>query len=147
MSGYTRAPRAVSADHPDDRTRRTLTLITKTLQCLANMSSFGVKEQFMSPMNEFLMARAGRARTCTDPKQGLMRTHTRTRPAGVGRRAGVLQEHTVRMTEFIDTVAVGVRRCGGLASAVGSARTLTPQEPRTRGAFCGGATVSGGGRA
>ena len=46
------------ADHPDDRTRRSLTLIAKSLQCLANLSSFGVKEQYMVPMNDFMMARA-----------------------------------------------------------------------------------------
>jgi len=44
-------------DHPDERTRRTLTLITKTLQCLANLGNFSVKEAFMQPMNEFLMDR------------------------------------------------------------------------------------------
>ncbi|QIW95664.1 hypothetical protein AMS68_001182 [Peltaster fructicola] len=36
------------------RARRTLTLIAKSLQTLANMASFGTKEQWMEPMNIFL---------------------------------------------------------------------------------------------
>ncbi|KAK0660681.1 putative Ras GTPase-activating-like protein ngap [Lasiodiplodia hormozganensis] len=41
-------------DHPKMRARRTLTLIAKSLQGLANMSTFGAKEQWMEPMNSFL---------------------------------------------------------------------------------------------
>lgn len=41
-------------DHPKPRARRTLTLIAKSLQGLANMSSFGTKEAWMEPMNAFL---------------------------------------------------------------------------------------------
>ncbi|KAF8252597.1 hypothetical protein K440DRAFT_644779 [Wilcoxina mikolae CBS 423.85] len=41
-------------DHPGVRAQRTLTLIAKSLQGLANMTTFGVKEPWMSPMNEFL---------------------------------------------------------------------------------------------
>ncbi|KAF2764071.1 Rho GTPase activation protein [Teratosphaeria nubilosa] len=36
------------------RSRRTFTLIAKSLQTLANMASFGTKEQWMEPMNFFL---------------------------------------------------------------------------------------------
>ena len=36
------------------RARRTLTLIAKSLQTLANMASFGTKEHWMEPMNAFL---------------------------------------------------------------------------------------------
>ncbi|KAF8471191.1 hypothetical protein BDZ91DRAFT_791397 [Kalaharituber pfeilii] len=41
-------------DHPGTRAQRTLTLIAKSLQGLANMTTFGVKEPWMEPMNEFL---------------------------------------------------------------------------------------------
>ncbi|OLL25586.1 Inhibitory regulator protein BUD2/CLA2, partial [Neolecta irregularis DAH-3] len=41
-------------EHPDSRAQRTLTLVAKSLQGLANMSRFGVKEPWMAPMNEFL---------------------------------------------------------------------------------------------
>ncbi|KAF2133843.1 hypothetical protein P153DRAFT_392486 [Dothidotthia symphoricarpi CBS 119687] len=41
-------------DHPKTKARRTFTLIAKSLQGLANMSSFGTKEAWMEPMNTFL---------------------------------------------------------------------------------------------
>ncbi|GAA5925301.1 uncharacterized protein JCM15063_004985 [Sporobolomyces koalae] len=39
---------------PDTKSQRTLTLIAKTLQGLANFSSFGQKEPWMLPMNSFV---------------------------------------------------------------------------------------------
>ncbi|KAG9245148.1 RasGAP protein-like protein [Calycina marina] len=41
-------------DHPPAKAQRTLTLIAKSLQALANLSSFGQKEVWMEPMNKFL---------------------------------------------------------------------------------------------
>ncbi|KAI9813283.1 MAG: hypothetical protein M1827_004225 [Pycnora praestabilis] len=41
-------------DHPRPKAQRTLTLIAKSLQGLANMTSFGSKESWMEPMNQFL---------------------------------------------------------------------------------------------
>ncbi|KAK6530362.1 hypothetical protein TWF694_003718 [Orbilia ellipsospora] len=41
-------------DHPGPQAQRTLTLLAKSLQGLANMTTFGVKEPWFSPMNEFL---------------------------------------------------------------------------------------------
>ncbi|RPA75141.1 hypothetical protein BJ508DRAFT_365869 [Ascobolus immersus RN42] len=41
-------------DHPGVRAQRTLTLVAKSLQGLANMSPFGIKEPWMEGMNEFL---------------------------------------------------------------------------------------------
>ncbi|TVY92044.1 Inhibitory regulator protein, partial [Lachnellula willkommii] len=41
-------------DHPQPKAQRTLTLIAKSLQALANLSTFGSKEQWMEPMNRFL---------------------------------------------------------------------------------------------
>lgn len=40
-------------DHPRPRAQRTLTLIAKSLQTLANLSAFGSKEPWMEPMNVF----------------------------------------------------------------------------------------------
>ncbi|KAJ1966553.1 hypothetical protein H4R35_006970, partial [Dimargaris xerosporica] len=42
-------------DHPEPKVHRTLTLLAKSVQCLANLSEFGAKEPHMSPMNEFVM--------------------------------------------------------------------------------------------
>ncbi|GAA5850625.1 hypothetical protein JCM8547_001934 [Rhodosporidiobolus lusitaniae] len=39
---------------PDPKSQRTLTLVAKTLQGLANFSQFGQKEPFMLPMNSFV---------------------------------------------------------------------------------------------
>lgn len=41
-------------DHPRPKAQRTLTLIAKSLQVLANLSTFGQKESWMEPMNRFL---------------------------------------------------------------------------------------------
>ncbi|KAI8966581.1 Rho GTPase activation protein [Daldinia sp. FL1419] len=41
-------------DNPRSRAQRTLTLIAKGLQALANLSTFGKKEGWMEPMNRFL---------------------------------------------------------------------------------------------
>ena len=46
----------VVLDHARPRAQRTLTLITKALQTLANMTTFGSKEPWMEQMNEFLHA-------------------------------------------------------------------------------------------
>lgn len=43
--------------HPRPRAQRTLTLIAKALQTLANLSQFGSKEPWMEPMNAFLTGR------------------------------------------------------------------------------------------
>lgn len=42
--------------HPEDSTARTLTLLSKTLQNMANRVTFGAKEVYMLPMNGFLEA-------------------------------------------------------------------------------------------
>ncbi|KAJ5082851.1 hypothetical protein N7532_011894 [Penicillium argentinense] len=42
-------------DHPRPRAQRTLTLVAKALQGLANMTTFGNKEPWMEPMNKFLV--------------------------------------------------------------------------------------------
>ncbi|EPE28565.1 GTPase activation, GAP [Glarea lozoyensis ATCC 20868] len=41
-------------DHPQAKAQRTFTLIAKSLQALANLSTFGQKESWMEPMNRFL---------------------------------------------------------------------------------------------
>ncbi|KAL8960343.1 MAG: hypothetical protein Q9193_002935 [Seirophora villosa] len=43
-----------SQDHPRPQAQRTLTLISKTLNTLANLGTFGSKEPWMEPMNGFL---------------------------------------------------------------------------------------------
>jgi hypothetical protein len=53
-------------DHPKARARRTLTLIAKSLQGLANMSSFGTKEAWMEPMNTFLTSHRQEFKTYLD---------------------------------------------------------------------------------
>eukprot|EP00158_Paraphelidium_tribonemae_P009374 Partr_v1_DN28848_c0_g2_i3_m33871 putative GTPase Activating protein len=45
----------ITRDYADVKTSRTLTLLAKTLQCLANVASFGVKEPYMVDMNSFIM--------------------------------------------------------------------------------------------
>ena len=45
---------ALVREPPDSKSQRTLTLVAKTLQGLANFSSFGQKEPWMLPMNGFV---------------------------------------------------------------------------------------------
>ena len=42
------------ADHPSEVTARNLTLAAKVIQNMANFSTFGAKESFMVPCNDFL---------------------------------------------------------------------------------------------
>ena len=49
------------SDHPNQRVSRTLTLISKTLQNLANLVRFdGMKEPFMTALNDFIVANIDR---------------------------------------------------------------------------------------
>ena len=43
-----------AADHPSEVTARNLTLAAKVIQNMANFSTFGAKESFMVPCNDFL---------------------------------------------------------------------------------------------
>ncbi|CEN59597.1 Putative GTPase-activating protein [Aspergillus calidoustus] len=53
-------------DHPRPRAQRTLTLIAKALQGLANMTTFGSKEPWMEPMNKFLVSHRSEFREFVD---------------------------------------------------------------------------------
>ncbi|TVY35806.1 Inhibitory regulator protein [Lachnellula occidentalis] len=53
-------------DHPQPKAQRTLTLIAKSLQALANLSTFGSKEQWMEPMNRFLSSNRQSCKTFID---------------------------------------------------------------------------------
>ncbi|KAJ4299192.1 GTPase activating factor [Kalmusia sp. IMI 367209] len=53
-------------EHPRPRARRALTLIAKSLQGLANMTSFGTKEAWMEPMNSFLTSHRQEFKTYLD---------------------------------------------------------------------------------
>ncbi|TPX12203.1 uncharacterized protein E0L32_007089 [Thyridium curvatum] len=53
-------------DHPRPRAQRTLTLIAKTLQALANLSAIGKKEAWMEPMNRFINAQRKSVRDFID---------------------------------------------------------------------------------
>lgn len=44
------------ADHPSESTARTLTLIAKCMQSLANLTEFGPKEPYMAEVNPFIRA-------------------------------------------------------------------------------------------
>ncbi|KAJ9603906.1 GTPase activating factor [Cladophialophora chaetospira] len=53
-------------DHPPDRTKRTFTLIAKSLNVLASLGRFGTKEPWMEPMNKFLAASTNQFRLFVD---------------------------------------------------------------------------------
>jgi hypothetical protein len=53
-------------DHPRPKAQRTLTLIAKSLQALANLSTFGQKEEWMEPMNRFLSSNRQRVKDFID---------------------------------------------------------------------------------
>lgn len=54
------------SDHPPDRTKRTFTLIAKSLNVLANTTKFGTKEPWMEPMNKFLASSANEFKSFID---------------------------------------------------------------------------------
>ncbi|KAL8675874.1 MAG: hypothetical protein Q9186_007538 [Xanthomendoza sp. 1 TL-2023] len=62
-------------DHPRPQAQRTLTLISKTLNTLANLGSFGSKEPWMEPMNSFLNSHRQEFKTFVDTICGISPGH------------------------------------------------------------------------
>ncbi|KAL8775089.1 MAG: hypothetical protein Q9209_000568 [Squamulea sp. 1 TL-2023] len=58
-------------DHPRPRAQRTLTLLSKTLNTLANLGTFGSKEPWMEPMNGFLNTHRQEFKTFVDTICGI----------------------------------------------------------------------------
>ncbi|KAL8910807.1 MAG: hypothetical protein Q9171_003943 [Xanthocarpia ochracea] len=58
-------------DHPRPQAQRTLTLISKTLNTLANLGTFGSKEPWMEPMNNFLNTHRQEFKTFVDTICGI----------------------------------------------------------------------------
>lgn len=56
----------LASDHPDQRIARTLTLLSKTIQNLANLVTFGQKEPYMLKMNDFIVAHMSAMKTFID---------------------------------------------------------------------------------
>ncbi|KAL8729190.1 MAG: hypothetical protein Q9166_004929 [cf. Caloplaca sp. 2 TL-2023] len=62
-------------DHPRPQAQRTLTLISKTLNTLANIGTFGSKEPWMEPMNGFLNTHRQEFKTFVDTICGISPGH------------------------------------------------------------------------
>ncbi len=66
MPGLFRIHLSHALDHPSESTARSLTLVAKIVQNLANMSDFGQKEEYMLSCNEFLVAQRPQMRAFLD---------------------------------------------------------------------------------
>eukprot|EP00834_Sanchytrium_tribonematis_P001850 NODE_48_length_31852_cov_1.054168.p17 type:complete len:214 gc:universal NODE_48_length_31852_cov_1.054168:8601-9242(+) len=75
--------------HPSQNCQRTLTLIAKSLQSLANLSILGAKEQYMNPMNTFIESKFN------DMKQFLIDVSTCATP---------IRPPTLNMNDDIHTI-------------------------------------------
>jgi len=56
----------MAQEHPSPTVSRTLTLIAKTLQNLANLVEFGAKEPYMADMNPFILIHIDSMKVCID---------------------------------------------------------------------------------
>ena len=65
-AGVYRQPLIIRPDLPPDRTKRTFTLVAKSLNVLASQGKFGAKEPWMEPMNKFLIASQNQFRAFVD---------------------------------------------------------------------------------
>jgi len=108
----------VALDHPRARAQRTLTLITKALQTLANMTTFGNKEPWMEPMNAFLTSHRQEFKDYVDEICSISTEHrTSTIPPSyatpitiLGRLPGTSREGFPSLPYLIDQA----RECAGL---------------------------------
>ena len=121
-------------DHPRPRSHRTLTLITKTLQTLANMTTFGNKEPWMEPMNAFLTSHRQEFKSYVDEICSISADHrTSTIPPSyatpitiLGRLPGTSREGFPSLPYLIDQA----RECAGLIDVWLDARKQV--DPNTR---------------
>ena len=65
-SGPQHPTQRIFLEHPDAGTARTLTLVAKTLQNLANLVEFGAKEPYMADMNSFITKNLDSVKTCIE---------------------------------------------------------------------------------
>ncbi|OAA33276.1 GTPase activating protein (BUD2/CLA2) [Moelleriella libera RCEF 2490] len=98
-------------DHPRAHAQRTLTLIAKVLQKMANMSTFGKREEWMERMNRFLTSQRSVFRDYIDQVCGIPaeRGSTKTAPAAystpiaiLGRLGGMAKEGSPSLPYLID---------------------------------------------
>ncbi|KAK3401657.1 hypothetical protein B0T20DRAFT_402298 [Sordaria brevicollis] len=77
-------------DHPKPRAQRTLTLIAKSIQALANLNIISKKETWMEPMNEFLQKQRQRFKDFADAVCAI--------PAHTGPSTGVPAPYSTPLT-------------------------------------------------
>ncbi|KJE96686.1 hypothetical protein CAOG_06967 [Capsaspora owczarzaki ATCC 30864] len=97
------------ADHPSEQTSRSLTLIAKSIQNLANLVEFKSKEQFMTPVNDFIVHNRDAMKRFIDQLSTMPeypKSFARVAPVNPARELASIYRYIVRNKEAVQKYGV-----------------------------------------